>query len=118
MSLLEPYESDPMKRIFSLHFQKHDIMFLLQKNILATTIKLPQKFVIERKGKKINKTFHPLLGTNRIRNSFLFISSMISGETVKIALPTSQTHFFVPVLVIYKFRRPRCHHICDPDAVY
>ena len=57
MSLLEPYESDSMKRIFSLHFQKHDIMFLFQKNILATTIKLPQKSVIERKGKNQQNFF-------------------------------------------------------------
>ena len=35
--------------------------------------------------------------------------------SLKLALPTSQTHFFVPVLVIYKFWRPRYHHICDPD---
>lgn len=33
MSSLEHYESDPMKRTFSLHCQKDDIMFSLPKNI-------------------------------------------------------------------------------------
>lgn len=51
MSLLEHYESDPLKRIFLLHCQKDDIMFLFQKNILATAIKLPQRF----RGRKKNQ---------------------------------------------------------------
>lgn len=43
MSLLGHYESDPIKRIFLLHCQKDDIMFLFQRNILAVAIKLPQE---------------------------------------------------------------------------
>lgn len=42
MSLLEHYESDPIKRIL-LHCQKDDIIFLFQNNIIASAIKLPQE---------------------------------------------------------------------------
>lgn len=44
-------EHDPMQRII-LHCQKDDTMFLFQKNILATTIKLPQEIYHLEDGRK------------------------------------------------------------------
>lgn len=41
MTLLEHHGHDPLTGILLLHCRKDDIMFLLQKNILGTTIKRP-----------------------------------------------------------------------------
>lgn len=78
MSLLEHYGRDLMKRIFLLHCQKDDVMFLFQKNILATTIKLPQEIyhLNEGGGRKTILFLNSLLGISRMRDSFLFLSGI------------------------------------------